>query len=623
MLLRFTIQQLLYILLLGFCSHTVNAQVKFTAKISSAVVGKNESFELKLLVENAANVEQISPPSLNNFSVLSGPNQESGMESINGNTKQYVGITYVLQPKATGNFTIAAAQAKADGKTLSSNTVTIKVTNKTVSNNQPNTNSPFGGLLPFDEPRPEPQFSEFVLRKGEKLFDKINKNLFIRTETDKTNCYIGEPVVVTYKLYTRLKSESNIIKNPSFNGFSVIDLLQPGNISSTVEKYNGREYNVYVLRKAQLYPLQAGETELESAEVENNVHFVKEEYLKKSGFMQLSIPPEAMLNEKIVLRSRPMMIHVKPLPDAGKPASFNGAVGNFTIISEAEKNEFTTDDAGKLRIIIKGEGNITLITAPEFAWPAGIEAYDPATKEDINKFTVPVSGSKMVEYSFTVAKEGAYVLPPVEFSFFDAAAGKYKVLNTKTIPVTVTKGSGKRDALPAAINSKPGKEIFFDTIFTNRWIIILPIAVLIILGLLIWLRKDKRKHAATVAKRDESSEKKSIDIKEEMVVTIEPLLDSREKMEQQDINGFYKTINAELKLFLAAKLKIPAATIDKKSIADALDKSGVPLSTSLEIQRLSDEIEWQLYTPFADGSKMQDVYERAAMLIHSMNRINA
>jgi hypothetical protein len=49
----------------------------------------------------------------------------------------------------------------------------------------------------------------------------------LKLQTSKTSCYVGEPIVATYKLYTRLKSESKLSKTPSFNGFSVIDLQPP------------------------------------------------------------------------------------------------------------------------------------------------------------------------------------------------------------------------------------------------------------------------------------------------------------------------------------------------------------------------------------------------------------
>ena len=101
------------------CQYTLLAQASFTATISPGAIGKNETAELRLMIDNARQVDQIIPPSFKDFIIVSGPNQESGMESNNGVTRQYIGITYQLKPKSTGKFTIAGAIAKADGKTLS------------------------------------------------------------------------------------------------------------------------------------------------------------------------------------------------------------------------------------------------------------------------------------------------------------------------------------------------------------------------------------------------------------------------------------------------------------------------------------------------------------------------
>ena len=73
-------------------------------------------------------------------------------------------------------------------------------------------------------PRRHTQFDDYILKPGEKAEDKIQKNLFIKLDVSKTSCYIGEPITASYKLYTRLQSESNITDAPSFNGFSVSDL---------------------------------------------------------------------------------------------------------------------------------------------------------------------------------------------------------------------------------------------------------------------------------------------------------------------------------------------------------------------------------------------------------------
>ena len=141
------------------------AQVRFSASVSPSVIGKNETVELRLMIENARDVEQIIPPSLKDFIVLSGPNQESSMETINGVTKQYIGLTYQLQPKRKGNFTIGPAIAKADGKVLKTNTVILKVTNATASTNQNNSGFPFSGLSSFDDnPMQHTDNSDYILK---------------------------------------------------------------------------------------------------------------------------------------------------------------------------------------------------------------------------------------------------------------------------------------------------------------------------------------------------------------------------------------------------------------------------------------------------------------------------
>src|SRR3982750_3362012 len=115
---------LLFFSLLVGCRCVLLAQASFTATISPGSIGKNETAELRLMIDNARQVDQITPPSLKDFIVVSGPNQERGMESNNGVTRQYVGITYLLKPRSAGKFTLAGALAKADGKTLKSNQVT-------------------------------------------------------------------------------------------------------------------------------------------------------------------------------------------------------------------------------------------------------------------------------------------------------------------------------------------------------------------------------------------------------------------------------------------------------------------------------------------------------------------
>lgn len=611
------------LLLIGVCQYVSIAQASFTATISPGSIGKSETAELRLMINNARRVDQITPPSLKDFIIVGGPNQESGMENNNGVTRQYIGITYILQPKARGRFIIEPALAKADGKTLRSNRVTIEVTGNNPTANS-NNNVPSGS---YYEPVVQSAYKDYILKKGENVYDKINKNILIKVDANKNNVYVGEPVVVVYKLYTRLKSESSIIKNPAFNGFSVIDLMPPGNTYYAIEKLNGREYNVYTLRKSQLYPLQSGTVELESAEVENNIHFIKEEFLNRQrntlddmfrDFTQTTIPAEGMYDEKVTLRSKPVFINVKALPEQDKPEIFNGAVGKFNLESSLEKTNFTTDDAGKLRVIISGEGNMTMINPPDINWPAGIEGFDPSAREQLNKYAVPVSGMKVFEYPFTVTKPGSFIVPPVSFCYFDAKQNAYKTISTKPFNIKVDAGSGKPPVFAKSNKTKNEKGEFFEMLFTNRWLIIVPLAILLITGLFVWLKKENKKNTTPAR-----SKKAPVSTTVQAVAAIDfkPLSLSEEKLIQQDHKGFYEAINKEFRKFLADKLELPVETINKKKIAEAADKKSIPVSTCLQIQHLLDDIEWQLYTPFSDQDKMQEMYNTADAVVHTMNAI--
>jgi len=614
-------------LFLLLCRCVILAQVGFTATISPGTIGKNETAELKLMVDNARQVDQIVPPSFKDFNVLSGPNQESGMESINGVTRQYMGITYLLKPKSTGKFTLGIAIAKADGKTLKSNLVTLVVTKRASGNNQNNSASGLGGFSPFPEPVVQSSFDDFIIKKGENIAEKVSKNIFIKVDVSKSSCYVGEPVTVTYKLYTRLKSESSITKNPSFNGFSVIDLLPPGNNYYSTEKLNGREYNVYTLRKSQLYPLQAGPVELEIAEVENNIHFIKEEYLNRQrngvddmfrDFTQTTIPAEGIQDEKVTLQSKQALIIVKPLPEKDQPNAFKGSVGDFSIEAAMEKNSFTTDDAGKLSIVIIGQGNMSMIIAPDINWPEGIETYESRSSEQLDKTAVPVSGRKFFEFPFTAAQPGNYTIPAIAFSFFNVKEGRYQTVNTKPFSLIVTKGVGKKPVILNTPPEKAGQEAFFDILFTNRWLIVIPVAVLILTGLFVWVRKDKKKNLAETIIEKKASKVFPPEGKELTDVPVNPFIVTEEKLVGHDTRGFYEALNIELRKFLSDQLQIPLATINKKRIAEEADKKGVSLHTCLQIQHLLDDLELQLYTPFATENKMQDMYNDADAIVHAL-----
>jgi len=625
-----TVLQRIFFLLLLLTGSIARSQVKFSATISPGQINKNDVAELRLVVENAIDVQQILAPQLKNFIIVSGPNQETGMSMVNGDVKKYTALSYVLRPRAPGNFIIPPAIARADGKEMRSNPVSLQVSNTagTANRGTPVNVSPFTGMDPFEDTRPANSYRDDILRKGEDPADKIKKNILVRVETDKSSCFVGEPVVATYKLYTRLKSESNLIKNPSFNGFSVIDLQKPDNVNYSIEKLNGREYNVYIIRKAQLYPLQPGTLELEPAEIENNVRFIREEYAGRNDmpgdlfrdFTDATVPAEGTEDHKLTLQSNPLSVLVKPLPEAGKPAGFKGAVGNFAVEGKVQKNNFTTDDAGLFTLIISGTGNLQLVNTPEVNWPQGTDGFEPKTTDDLFKTTVPVSGRKIIEFPFTVSIPGAYSIPPIAFSFFDPKEARYKTVTTSPVNFTVTKGTGK-PVNNTAIENENRKDSFLSRFFSNRLRVVGLIAFIIICALVYWLKRENKKdRTIREAALAENFAGAAEEAREEVFTFPEnPLAAAAESLEKGRGDAFYAVLNQSLKNYLSQKLRIPLEDLNKKAISEKLDSKGIPNTISLQLNALMDQIEWKLYTPHAENEQMQEIFQQANELVQLLN----
>src|SRR5687768_15474740 len=163
------------------------AQVKFSAVCPDKKINKNEYLQVQFVVENATGVQQVIPPSFKNFSIVSGPNHQSGISYVNGNIKQYIVIEFILKPRRYGIFTLGPATAKADGQTLRSNSLSVEVSNNSTNSSPGGTSfSPFGNMADVSPP-PIHQFDDYILRTGENLQEKIKKNLFIKVIVSKTS----------------------------------------------------------------------------------------------------------------------------------------------------------------------------------------------------------------------------------------------------------------------------------------------------------------------------------------------------------------------------------------------------------------------------------------------------
>ena len=589
------------------------AQVKFSTVVNEKEVLANQYVQVEYTIENARSIEQFKFPAFKQFRIVQGPIQSSGMSVTNGVMSQYKGMSFILQPASTGTLKIPGATAIVDGKLIRSNAVVIDV----IPEGSPRANAQHS--QPGNAANQVPEVNEeYSIASDENLADKIKNNLMVVADVNKRTCYEGEPIVATYKLYSRLRSESRVIKRPSLNGFSVFDMMEQENNSPTVEQLNGKTYNVHVIRKTQLFPLQAGTFVLDPVELDNKVRFIKTNRTKSGNSIRNFLDEflsddggDDIQEHNFTLGSKPMTIVVKPLP-ANKPANFNGAIGAFSIDAAVKDKEIAAGDAIQLTLAIKGNGNFTMINAPVLTLPKGIEAYEPAIKEDVDKTVYPLAGVKTFSYILNGKDTGWYDIPPIDFSYFDPASATYRTASSKGFTIHILPAVNK--AVETSVTKPlyaPGRA---DGIPVKVILLALGVVVVAGLGVYQWSihRKQRKKVAAVVAPVAKPS-------KEMPTVVSKDLLDeARWALKTGESQRFYKEVNKAAWKVVTDKVNIPATGLNKPNTIRQLQYKGVNAEVIEKFESVLNECEIALYTPVHEVADMRQTLNKAEDVIKTL-----
>ena len=412
----------------------VRAQVSFQTIVTQDPIVLGESFQVQYVIDEIGRDDEFFAPDFKEFRFISGPNIYSGTATGSSGTKKLKNIVFTLVAIRPGRFIVPGASARVNDKLFKSKDVWITVISK-------------ADALKDEKSLSSEVTSDYFLAPGEDPYAKMQRNLFMKVLVDKRVCFVGEPVTAVFKLYSRLESKSDIVKNPGFYGFTVQDMINLGDKVSLVESVNGKKFDVHIVRKVQLYPLQPGIFNIDAMEVQNQVEFSKSIVSKKSeqeiveGVFK-DEDHEQKVNTIVFennMKTGPVSITVKPTPQRDKPEEYSGATGNFKITTTVNDRELAKNEEGDLFVTISGVGNFTQLAAPVIQWPAGIEGFNPTVRDSLNMDHSPLSGKRVFYYRFVSAKPGNYKLPAISFSFFSPDSNQYKTITTEPLSISVSK----------------------------------------------------------------------------------------------------------------------------------------------------------------------------------------
>ena len=397
-------------------------EASVTAEVSPNPVGVDEQVSLTITVVGGG-AERPQIPKITGLKLTVGPSVSNQFQWINGQSSSSQSFTYILLPEAEGTVKVPPIAIRANGKTYHTGEITLKVLKEVAGQSQaPRRRSPFSVL------------DDMGLEEDSPLRDRTPRRAEVLTvaDLDKRSAFVGEQVTLTYKILTQLPITQVEVKEiPSLNGFWVEEIEVPKNPTAANRIVNGKQYAEYVIKKQALFPTKEGALQIPSATFGLAVR------TSSGGFFSLGT------QESVFRKTEAITVRVAPLPDAGKPASFNGAVGNFRLESVIDKPTAETGEALNLKIMLSGTGNLKTIT--EFPLPdlPGFKIYSSKNNDQVTVRNDVLQGNKSWEYVIIPQAPGKERIPNLKFFYFSPAAKQYREASAPSLEVAVLKGKGR------------------------------------------------------------------------------------------------------------------------------------------------------------------------------------
>lgn len=601
---------LLILFLLTILSGSGFAQdeVSFTGS-AKQIVNVGERF--RVVYEVNGDGRNFTSPDFGSLQVLSGPNTStnSSVQYINGRMSQSYSktFTFIVQATAEGEVSVSPAKVNVDGKIYSSNSLSIQV------GKSPAGQRAQGGANTSDNNRQD----DGILQ---------DDDVYIKAFVNNTNPYLGEQIILTYKIYTKVPvSNISSSKSSSFAGFWSKNLMDDRQqLKQSSQVINGEEYIVADISSFALFPQKSGALTIEPFELDCNVQLRVQSKRRKAydpfeDFFNDPFFNRNVKNVKTTLKSKPLNINVKPLPQANKPESFTGAVGSFTFSAGIDQQQLQANDALTLSINLSGKGNIELINFPDIQFPSDFETFEPKITSNISANASGVSGRKKFEYLVLPRNAGDFVVKPVEFSYFDPDKEAYIRFASDPFNIHVSKDDDAGSSLSYSSSAQEDIRFIGQDIhhikdkasvlrpvnayfFASNWYYLLmwlPV-VLLILVVVVWKQREKR-HADLGLMKNRKANK----------VAKNRLQKADKFRKAGDDKSFFDEIALALWGYIADKFSLPQATLSLDTVREALKERNIEDGVIDNFINTLNNIEFARFAPGDSGGKMETVYNES------------
>lgn len=588
---------------LGISAQTVRLQAPERCEVGARI---NVSY-----VVDTQDVQDIRVGEFSGFELLYGPStsRQSSFQMINGKTTQSSSITftYVLLAQKEGEFKLPVASVDVTGKTIRSNSATITVL--------PSSGGGGGSTGAHGQQNQAHGRRQSAGTVGD-------QDLFITATASKTRIFEQEAVVLTYKLYTLVNIRQLVGEMPELDGFHCQELDNKAQLSLKYEHYKGRNYGTAIWRQYVLFPQKSGKLTIPSISFDAEVEITNASADPFDLFFGGGSLTQ-MVNKTI--HTPAIDLDVAPLPSP-RPDNFSGAVGKFTMTGTLTPEQLNANDAATLKLVVSGQGNMKLMKAPSVDAPKDFEVYTPKETDKTTNTASGAKGNVTFDYVMVPRHGGTYMIPAVEFVYFNPEAEKYVTLRTDSFKLSVAKsktiasGSATEKEDVRVLSSdihfiKSGRadirdnvDDFFATLNYYLWYLGLVAAFALTFAV---FHRYAKANADIVRKRGKRAGKEAT----------KRLKQARKLLNSHEAGPFYEETLRALLGYAGDKLNISMADLAKENVREALIARGVDEAL---IQQYIDVLEACEFARFAPGdpqATMDKIYDLSTRAITSLDKI--
>ncbi len=411
-----------------------------TAVLNSSEAAVGETVHLEIRVAGARGADAPENIMVDGLEIRrTGTSQRIEMNNLNLTSS--VIYDYTVMPLRAGRFTIPPQTIRVGNNSLRTPALTLNVADS-------------------------PGRSSGTRPGRDAAAASASSLVFAELIVPSKTAYVGEIVPVQIRMGFDPRVRPRLVEPPEITGqgFTAQKLQQSGENTETI---SGRPYEVVTFKTA-IAAARAGKFEIGPVKAKAQVVVPRRQSAPRSrprspfDLLDQDDPfsdpffsnPFSQRGERrdVEIKSEPVALEVKPLPK-NAPPSFSGAIGNFTMATDANPKSLQVGDPITVTSTLSGRGNFDRVNAPVIEDERGWHKYPPSSKFKQDD-EVGLSGTKTFEMVLS-PNEKKQGLPLLAFSYFDPVKQQYVTLHSEPIPLNVQGGAAVAQNAGAAQSAAP------------------------------------------------------------------------------------------------------------------------------------------------------------------------